>query len=79
MTMIFVNTIKHAESLQGKLKKKNISAQILHGRVENAERDILMNSFRNQEFKALISTNVLARGVDVPEVDLVINFEVPSI
>lgn len=47
MTMIFVNTIKHAESLQGKLKKKNISAQILHGRVENAERDILMNSFRN--------------------------------
>jgi len=39
----------------------------------------VIKSFRNNEFRVLISTNVLARGIDVPEVDLVVNYDVPYI
>lgn len=42
-------------------------------------RDQIFDKFRNIEFNVLISTNVLARGIDVPEVDLVVNFDVPFI
>jgi len=51
----------------------------LIGTLETKDRDRIIDSFRKNEFSALISTNVLARGIDVPEVDLVINYDVPCI
>ena len=56
-----------------------IRATILTGGIEIAVRDGIIDSFRKNEFTTLISTNVLARGIDVPEVDIVINFEVPIV
>lgn len=56
-----------------------IRATILTGGIETAVRDGIIDSFRKNEFTTLISTNVLARGIDVPEVDIVINFEVPIV
>ena len=56
-----------------------IRATILTGGIETAVRDGIIDSFRKNEFSTLISTNVLARGIDVPEVDLVINYDVPVI
>lgn len=47
------------------------------GGTENAERDKIIDGFRKQDFNCLISTNVLARGIDVPEVDLVLNYDMP--
>ena len=47
--------------------------------MENNERDKIIDDFRQNVFTTLISTNVLARGIDVPEVDLVINYDVPMI
>jgi ATP-dependent RNA helicase DDX19/DBP5 len=47
--------------------------------MEVKDRDRIIDGFRKNEFSALISTNVLARGIDVPEVDLVINYDVPFI
>ena len=44
-----------------------------------AERDRLIDDFRLLKFSSLISTNVLARGIDVPEVDLVVNYDIPYI
>lgn len=49
------------------------------GGLENAERDTIIDGFRQGYFTTLISTNVLARGIDVPEVDLVINYDVPMV
>jgi ATP-dependent RNA helicase DDX19/DBP5 len=43
------------------------------------ERDQTIDSFRQQHFNVLISTNVLARGIDVPEVDIVISYDIPFI
>lgn len=47
--------------------------------MEAKDRDKIIDGFRKQEFFCLISTNVLARGIDVPEVDLVLNYDVPFI
>jgi ATP-dependent RNA helicase DDX19/DBP5 len=50
----------------------------LHGKLEPAERDIIMDKFRNGESKVLITTNVIARGIDVLQVTLVINYDMPT-
>jgi len=78
MTMIFVNRKETAQKLQRSLKARNIESKILIGGLETEERDSIIDGFRQGFFAALISTNVLARGIDVPEVDLVINYDVPT-
>jgi len=63
--------------LQARLKTKNVKSHILIGGIEPEQRDKIIDGFRKQEFNCLISTNVLARGIDVPEVDLVLNYDMP--
>jgi len=78
-TMVFVNTKKEAENLKIFLKKINLVAEILIGGIEQKERDRIIDNYRKGVFYILICSNVLARGIDVPEVDLVVNFDVPYI
>ena len=63
--------------MQNKLKNSKIEAKILTGEIEMEARDKMIDEFRKLNFTTLISTNVLARGIDVPEVDIVVNFDVP--
>lgn len=49
----------------------------LHGAFEGAERDAIIDRFRNGEAKVLITTNVLARGIDVQSVSMVVNYDIP--
>lgn len=59
-------------------KLVSMGAQALHGDIAQNQRETTMNGFRKGTFSCLITTNVCARGVDIPEVDLVINCEPPS-
>jgi ATP-dependent RNA helicase DDX19/DBP5 len=77
MTMVFVNKKDTASKLQARLAKRGVKATILVGGLQAADRDNIIDGFRKLEFTTLIATNVLARGIDVPEVDLVISFDVP--
>jgi superfamily II DNA/RNA helicase len=77
--MIFVNKKEDAVKLQDKLTKMGISAEKLIGGIDQKQRDKIIDDFRKTITTSLISTNVLARGIDVPEVDLVINYDVPYI
>lgn len=79
MTMVFVNKKDTAMTLQERLNKRDIKATILIGGLDTKERDKIIDDFRANKFTTLISTNVLARGIDVPEVDLVINYDVPMV
>lgn len=79
MSMIFVNERKSAYEIQAKLKTVGIEARFLIRGLEQAERDRLIDEFRSEVYPVLISTNVLARGIDVPQVDVVINFDVPTV
>lgn len=75
--MIFVNKKTTAAAIKDKLKNLGIDANILIGGIDNKDRDAIIDGFRKDKFRVLISTNVLARGIDVPQVDFVINYDMP--
>jgi ATP-dependent RNA helicase DDX19/DBP5 len=77
-TIIFVNTTKFTETIFKILKSKGISVHIMFGKMMREERDLVMKKFRAGEIKVLLTTNLMSRGIDVPEVALVINFDVPT-
>lgn len=75
--MIFTNTKATANYLKERLSKEGHKPEIIIGGLPFDERDRIIDLFRETSCNALICTNVLARGIDVPEVDIVINFDVP--
>ncbi|KAK1736513.1 ATP-dependent RNA helicase [Skeletonema marinoi] len=76
-SIIFVGTKRDADSVHRTLADSGYSCSVLHSSVENEERDRTMEAFRKDESNVLITTNVLARGVDVDGVCLVVNYDVP--
>ena len=76
--IIFVNTKAFAETLLRILKKHGYKANIIFGDMTNEERDEYIQKFRDREINFVITTNILARGLDVPDIQLVINFDVPT-
>jgi len=80
LCIIFAKDKRSAYGLENYCKKKGIKTLLLHGDINKEERKKVMMKFREaKEFKVMISSNVLARGVDVPQVDLVINWEPPTV
>jgi ATP-dependent RNA helicase DDX19/DBP5 len=77
MSIIFVTTKATADKLTVHMEEMGFAVSKLHGNLAGAERDQVMNDFRSFQTKVLITTNVLARGVDVPGVNLVINYDPP--
>lgn len=76
-SIVFVGTKRDADSVHRTLSDSGYSCSVLHGGVSPEERDITMQAFRDGESTVLITTNVLARGVDVDNVMMVINYDVP--
>ncbi|KAJ3101833.1 Nucleolar RNA helicase 2, partial [Phlyctochytrium planicorne] len=77
-TIVFVETKGEANELGLHPKLASLGTQVLHGDVMQKQREIAIQGFRDGKFKCLVTTNVCARGVDIPEVDLVVNCEPPS-
>jgi ATP-dependent RNA helicase DDX19/DBP5 len=77
-TIIFMNTKSFAEKLHIMMRKNGYKSTIIFGDMSPVERDEMVNKFRNGEVSVIITTNMLARGLDVPEVEIVINFDVPT-
>ena len=76
-SIIFVGTKAEADRVHDTLTQAGYTCSVLHGAVENAQRDATMEAFRQGKSTVLITTNVLARGVDVDNVCLVVNYDVP--
>jgi ATP-dependent RNA helicase DDX19/DBP5 len=76
-SIIFVETKRSADMVHATLTKAGFTCSILHGGIEPEQRDSTMEAFREGRSNVLITTNVLARGVDVDNVCLVINFDPP--
>ena len=77
--IIFVNTRDSGQKILDLLNDLNCSAVLMFGKMDPEERDEIMERFRSGEAKSIITTNMLARGIDVTEVELVINFHVPEL
>jgi translation initiation factor 4A len=75
--IIFVNKRQKAEWLAGRMKELGFTLECTHGEMDVAERKKKMADFRNGNVRVLISTDLLARGIDVQQVSLVINYELP--
>lgn len=77
-TFIFVNTKEFAEKVHTILRKHGFHSFIMFSKMTKDERDDTIEKFRQQQINVLITTNLIARGIDVPEVELVINYDVPT-
>ncbi|GMM31086.1 ATP-dependent RNA helicase [Martiniozyma asiatica (nom. inval.)] len=75
--VIFCNTRKKVDWLTQELKKANFTVVSMHGDMKQDDRDRVMNEFRLGNSRVLISTDVWARGIDVQQVSLVINYDLP--
>ena len=78
LTLIFRNTKKKVDELADLLKQQGFQAEGLHGDLSQAQRDVAMNRFRNGGASILIATDVAARGIDVDDVEAVINYDIPQ-
>ena len=78
-TFIFVNSKDFAERIHELLVKAKFKSYIMFSKMTKEERDETIERFRNQEIHVLITTNMIARGIDVPETQLVINYDVPCL
>lgn len=76
--IVFCNFKASVVELARELAAAGVSVGALHGDLEQADRDRVMAKFRNQSLKILIATDVAARGIDVADLDAVINYELPA-
>merc|ERR1711966_15090 len=76
--VIFCNTKRKVGWLGGKMREANFTVAAMHGEMPQKERDAVMDEFRDGKQRVLISTDVWARGLDVSQVSLVINYDLPN-
>ena len=77
-SIVYVNTKNKAEGLREKLYDKNFTVSIIHSDMKSEERAAIMTKFRNGGTRILISTDLLSRGIDVQQVSIVINYDLPN-
>jgi translation initiation factor 4A len=76
--VIFCNTRRKVEYLTERLSEREFVVSCMHGEMEQSIRDQIMKEFRSGSTRVLITTDLLARGIDVQQVSLVINYDLPS-
>ncbi|KAI5078794.1 hypothetical protein GOP47_0006465 [Adiantum capillus-veneris] len=77
-SVIFVNTRRKVDWLTDKMRARDHTVSATHGDMDQNTRDIIMREFRSGSSRVLITTDLLARGIDVQQVSLVINYDLPT-
>jgi ATP-dependent RNA helicase DeaD len=78
LVLVFANTKRRVDQLTRRLRERGVRAEGLHGDLKQSRRDRVMAQFRNGTIDLLVASDVAARGIDVEDVDLVINYDVPQ-
>jgi len=76
--IIYCNTRRKVDYLAAEMGKRDFTVSTMHADLDQKERDLIMREFRSGSSRVLISTDLLARGIDVQQVSLVINFDLPQ-
>lgn len=76
--LVFVRTKVRAERVKKAMGRVAIDSITIHGDKDQRDRNLVMNQFKSGEVKLLIATDVSARGIDIPDVDIVINYDLPD-
>jgi translation initiation factor 4A len=77
-SIIYCNSQKIVEYLNNKLVASNFTVSFIHGGLTSQERELTMSEFRKGKTKVLLTTDLLGRGIDVQQVSVVINYDIPS-
>ena len=78
LAIIFTNTRKNADEVADYLAGNGIKVGIIHGDLTPRERKRMMKQIRDLEFQYIVATDLAARGIDIPGVSHVINYEIPD-
>ena len=76
--IIFCNTVKKVDWLKENLEKQNFTITCIHSKMTQQERDNIIKEFRDGKTRLLLTTDLLSRGIDIPQVNLVVNYDLPS-
>jgi translation initiation factor 4A len=76
--VIFCNTRRKVDWLTEKMHEREFTVSAMHADMEQGQREVIMKEFRSGSSRVLITTDLLARGIDVQQVSLVINYDLPS-
>jgi superfamily II DNA/RNA helicase len=75
--IIFCNTVKKVDWLKENLEKQNFTITCIHSKMTQQERDNIIKEFRDGKTRLLLTTDLLSRGIDIPQVNLVVNYDLP--
>jgi superfamily II DNA/RNA helicase len=76
-SVIFVNDIQKLDILYDQMKKEDFSVCKIHSNLTKTEREEIINDFRKNKYNILLSSNLTARGIDIQQVSIVINYDIP--
>ena len=76
--IVFCNTKNTTDRITGLLRMKDVAAQCIHGDLSQKVREKVLSSFRAGQLRVLVATDVAARGLDIDDVDAVINYDIPE-
>lgn len=77
--MAFVRTIVRAERVAGAMERVGIQCESIHRNKEEKQRSSIIKNYKAGSFKLLITTDISARGIDIPDIDFVINYDLPEV
>jgi len=75
--IIFCNTIKKIEWVEQNLKTNNFTVMVIHSNMTQEERETTIKDFREGNTRILLTSDLLSRGIDIPQVNMVINYDIP--
>lgn len=76
--IIFSSTKQNVKNMERELKKLGLNVAAIHSDLEQQEREQVLLKFRNRDLKILVATDVLSRGIDIENISMVINYDVPN-
>jgi len=75
--LIFASSIKSVREIKKTLNRAGMKASEMHSGLDQSEREETIRDFKNKKIRILVATDILSRGIDIQEIELVINYEVP--
>jgi superfamily II DNA/RNA helicase len=76
--LVFASTKSEVKSIERKLIQSNIRAKAIHSDLEQREREDVLREFKNRKIQILVATDIISRGIDIEDIDLVVNYDVPN-
>ena len=76
--IVFCSKKQNVKQLSNELKRANFSIEEIHSDLDQVKREQVLLDFRNKKLKILVATDILSRGIDIEDIDLVINYDVPN-